>query len=193
MSLENIIIVVGLLAIGFLATRQSDPVQTMLVAGPSRLQSTMGPTLSGTALDAYRTWQRDAEHFGAFAANDFGDFGWVSQYNSIETAEATALAFCGVPDCRIVARSLPMTAPDDGQLAVSRTTAEAFNEFLALPGAKAFAVHGNGASGSWIGAGTLRKARQGAVTECERWIETSENPQPDGAPTGTCRVVFEAR
>ncbi len=160
-----------------------------MVAGPSKLQSSFGPTLSDEALDAYREWSREPSHFGAFAATDFGDYGWVSSYNSIEAAEIAALAYCEAPDCRVFARSLPLNPSGTNDLVVSRPTEEAFAEFLTLRGAKAFAIHGNGAGGSWYGDTTLPKAIAGAMAECMRHSREVDSPYPLSEGIEDCRVV----
>lgn len=167
--------------------------ETHLVAGPSRLQSTLGPDLTGEALDAYRAWSRRPAHFGAFAASDFGHYGWVSDYNSIQAAEASAIEICGVPVCRVFARSLPFKEAGEGELVVSRPAAEAFEMYLALPGAKAYAVHGNGAGGSWIRATTLHSAKSGALRECGRRSRSADGGTSASDAIGACRVVHAAR
>lgn len=164
-----------------------------LVAGPSRLQSSFGPTLTGDALDAYRDWSRAPSHFGAFAATDFGDYGWVSSYNSLEAAEIAALAYCDVPDCRVFARSVPLHEAGAEELAVSRETEEAFAEFLTLPGAKAFAIHENGAGGSWYRDDTLSDAIAGALAECHRRSRSGERYIPLGEDRDDCRIVHAER
>ncbi len=170
-----------------------DEVIGILVAGPSRLQSSFGPTLTGDALDAYREWSRAPSHFGAFAATDFGDYGWVSSYNSLAAAETAALAYCDAPDCRVFARSVPLNDAGTEELVVSRQTEEAFAEFLTLPGAKAFAIHENGASGSWYRDDTLSDAIAGALAECHRRSRSAERYIPLGEGRDDCRVVHAER
>ena len=171
------------------ADAPSGEVTGKLVAGPSRLQSEFGPTLTGEALDAYREWSRAPEHFGAFAATDYGEYGWVSAYNTIEAAEIGALGYCGVPDCKVFARTFPLRRANDGELVVSLRTATAFAEFLTLPNSKAFAVHGNGAGGSWINAGSLPSAVTGALKECDRKSRMTDSDIPLSDGIEGCRIV----
>ena len=196
MNLKSLLAIVVGLAIGAFAvfergTEREEIVE--LVAGASRLQSEFGPTLSDDAMQAYRDWSRKPAHFGAFAATEFGDYGWVSEYNSIEAAETAALAFCGVPDCRVFARSLPLRQAGEGELVVSQATKDAFDEFLALRNAKAFAVHGNGAGGSWVGAPSLASAITGALKECKSMSRQTETAIPYSEAIEDCRIVYAER
>lgn len=196
MTFRTVLVVLGIAAIlkaaGTLMIDTGE-IRTMLVAGPSRLKSSFGPALSDEALDAYRSWSRKPAHFGAFAASEYGNFGWISNYNSIEAAEAAAIEICGMPDCRVFARSLPLVAPKEGELVVSRPAAEKFEEYLTLPGAKAYALHGNGAGGSWIGADSLGSAKVSALGECERRSKRPEGEALSADQTDTCRVVHAQR
>jgi hypothetical protein len=162
-----------------------------LKGGPSLLRTSFGIPLGGATLDRYRDWSRKPDHFGAFAASEFGDFGYVSEYNDPALAEAAALAYCDNPDCRVIAWSIPAAPPEDGVIRVSRASGEAFEEYLTYSGAKAFAIHGSGAGGSWVRARTLFGAKQGAIRECKLRIAGWENPPPDVADT--CRVVHVSR
>lgn len=196
MTVRTLLVFLGLAAIlkvfGML-TNEAGEMRTTLVGGPSRLQTTLGPELTADALDAYRTWSRKPGHFGAFAASDYGNFGWISDDNSIEAAEAAAIELCGMPDCRVFARSLPLKPAIDGELVVSRPAAEKFEEYLTLPGAKAFALHGNGAGGSWIGANSLSSAKVGALKECKRRSRRPEGEDIDADGSSSCEVVHAQR
>ncbi len=164
---------------------------TMLKAGASEVQTARPLQLDSPAIADYRNWSREPSHFGAFAVSDTGGSGWVSDYNEIGMAEAAALAYCGAPDCRVIARSLPVSKPEEGVLLVSRASAEAFKEYLTLPGTKAYAVHGSGAGGSWINARWVFQAKRGAIRECEFRLIDWEKPPP--GISGDCQVVHVSR
>lgn len=184
-------IVVTALAVVALFVEFRDNPALILKAGPSRVETEATPALDGAALGAFRDWRRAPAHFGAFAASDAGEFGYVSDYNDAALAEAAALAYCGAPGCAVIARSLPLAEAQPGVLLVSRPSEEAFNEYLTLRGSKAYAVHGSGAGGSWIGAISFFQARRGAIRECQLRLIEWDNP-----PTGIvdeCRVVHVSR
>ncbi len=173
-------------------TRSEGELLTTLVAGPSRLTTTAGPVMVEDTLEGYRSWSRRPEHFGAFAMSEFGYYGHARGFNELNAAEKVAMAHCDQPDCRVVARMIPLNPVEDtGVLIVSQRAVDVFEDYLPLGGIKAMAIHPGGAAGSWINDVSFASAYDGAIAECERWHDS--NPTPEAADLGGCRVVHATR
>lgn len=183
-----------MVAIGYFArsTPPSGEASKTLVAGPSRQVTDVSPEMTGDTLEAYRTWSRDPRHYGAFAISDFGEFGWVKDYNDIEFAERQAIAYCDQPSCRVIARQIPFEDTSESELMVSQRTLEGFQELLKLPGPKAFAIHPNGAFGSYYGGNSIPTVVQGALFECSRWSQDRSDVSPENVNPEDCGVVYRS-
>lgn len=133
-------------------------------------------------------WRKKSRHFGAFAVGTGGTWGSTWSYNDLDAAEQRALQNCGgsSKSCRVIARMVPASAPADGELAVSRSTATRFLEYSDYDGAKAFAIARTGASGWSWNSRTRGRAEARALARCEQQVAEGGKPALDEP---ACRVV----
>lgn len=171
-----IAIVILLVAPQDTAVRDQD-----LPAPAVRLETTGTVPSDGAASAAFAEWARTTAHHGAFAIGRDGGFGWTSDYNTLEMAEASALAFCGA-DCKVVAYAAPV---DPSPFGLGASAAVDYANYAFRLGHKAFAISDSGATGWSWSYGTALEARARAMTECNARLANRQTHLPQ-AP---CRII----
>ena len=158
---------------------------------PRPVISSTGPAPDkGGAARHHAKLIEQARYHAAFAVGDGGAYGWSDSYATADMAESAALGWCRTSgaNCRIVTRIAPeMPVAFEGQ-PLSRTAAQALQEFRRRPAPKAMALSDTGAWGmAWKQPGQNAAARA-ALANCQ--TRTERVSRPKGIPKGSCRVVL---
>ncbi|MDX8350306.1 hypothetical protein SLH49_20125 [Cognatiyoonia sp. IB215446] len=158
--------------------------------GATRLDMRRDAPRQTEAAQAYSEWLASDDYFSAFATDSKGNFGWVREYNSLEMAERGALAYCeqGDGNCQIVAVRVPdIELPADREVIGSHTN-KYYQEYLTLPGYRAFATAEDGSTGWSWDYDNRAEAAAAAMSFCEEWRLESDQP----LPFSTCKVIHVA-